>query len=58
MSLLEPYYRLLGWSGFILGGLIGWKLGSYHSLYTASFAGLFCGAVGLYLGRRLARRHF
>jgi len=49
--------NLLAFVGATIGGGIGWWLGEQVGLMTAFFLGVIGTAMGVYLGRRLAREY-
>ncbi len=50
--------RLLVWIGLAVGGWLGWFLGSMISVVAAIFLSIVGTALGLYIGRRVARDFF
>lgn len=49
--------KLLGFVGSIVGSYAGWALAASFGFYTAFLVGLVGGGIGLYYGRKYARRY-
>jgi len=49
--------RLLAWTGAMVGGTLGWWLGSLVGLMTAFVVSVFGTAAGVYIGARIARNY-
>jgi hypothetical protein len=50
--------KLLVFLGLSVGGWVGWAVGAPFGLFGAFFLGVIGTALGLYVGRRIARDYF